>query len=212
MSSDDERSGDPEHAEGTPSDGVTRENSATGLELSTGPESVPPADADPPVRVEVHPGREVVVEFDPALTFECVPECTWCCHHGVFLYGRDYRELAGRANLNETTTRVRGEDFVKREPKDRDEFVDVDGRACTFLAEDGRCALHAEYDWKPTRCSVFPLGVRKEDGDLHAFVREDAERHCDGLGVSERRVVEHLDAFLPELLWELENPDTERVL
>jgi Fe-S-cluster containining protein len=189
-----------------------RDNQATGLELGEGPESVPPPDAEPPVRVEVHPGREVVVEFDPARTFECVPDCTWCCHHGVLLYGPDFRELAERANLNETTTSARGEDFVKREPKDRDEYVDVDGQACAFLGDDGLCTLHGEHDWKPTRCSVFPLGVRTEGGDLHAFVREDAEDHCDGMGVSDRRIVEHLDAFLPELLWELENPDTERVL
>ena len=49
-------------------------------------------------RVEVHPGKEVVVEFDPALTFECVEDCTWCCHHGVLLYEPDLLELAGCAS------------------------------------------------------------------------------------------------------------------
>jgi hypothetical protein len=158
-------------------------------------------------RIEVHPGKEVVVDFDPDLTFECVDECTWCCHHGVLLYERDLFELADRASLEESTVQFHGEDFVNREPKDHD-HTDEDGRACYFLREDGLCALQAEHDWKPTRCSVFPLGVRVEDGDLVAEVREAAEDHCEGLNVSDRRVIEHLDAFLPELLWELEDPST----
>jgi len=167
---------------------------------------------DPPRRVEVHPGRDAVVEFDPDLTFECVDECTWCCHHGVLLYERDFLELAECASLSETTTQVRGEDFVRREEKDRDEHVGTDGEACVFLREDGRCTLHAEEDWKPTRCSVFPLHVEVENGDIHVSVREEARDHCEGLGVSERRVLDHLADFLPELLWELEDPETYRVL
>jgi hypothetical protein len=162
--------------------------------------------------VEVHPGREAVADFDPELTFECVDECTWCCHHGVLLYEEDLLELAARENLNESTTDVHGEPFLKREDKDRDEHVDVDERACYFLGEDGLCSLQAEHDWKPARCSVFPLHVTVEDGDIVVSVREDAERHCDGLGVSERRVIDHLGAFLPELLWELDDPETDRVL
>jgi len=163
-------------------------------------------------RVEVHPGCEVVVEFDPDLTFECVEECTWCCHHGVLLYDRDLIELARRANLAETTTDFRGEKFVTREPKAREDHVAEDGQACAFLRGDGLCALHLEEDWKPTRCSVFPLGVRLEDGDLHVDVRASAHDHCDGLGVSDRRVIDDLGAFLPEVLWELENPDSDREL
>ncbi|MEF8855509.1 MAG: YkgJ family cysteine cluster protein, partial [Haloarculaceae archaeon] len=115
-------------------------------------------------RVEVHPGKEAVVDFDPGLTFECVDECTWCCHHGVMLYEPDFLELAECASLAEATTEVQGEDFVRREDKDREEFVDVDGRACFFLRDDGLCALHAEDDWKPARCSVFPLHVTVEHG------------------------------------------------
>ncbi|WP_254863438.1 YkgJ family cysteine cluster protein [Halovivax gelatinilyticus] len=180
------------------------------------------ADADPPSgstaesapRVEVHPGREVVVDFDPGLTFECVDECSWCCHHGVLLYGKDLIELAARANLAETTTDFRGEKFVTREPKDRDEHVSEDGNACAFLGDDGLCRLHLEddHDWKPTRCSVFPLAVSRDDGDLRVDVRESAHDHCEGLGVSDRHVIDHLDAFLPELLWELDDPDSDRVL
>ena len=45
------------------------------------------------MRVEVHSGREVVVDFDPALTFTCVVECSWCCHRGVLLYAEDAAEL-----------------------------------------------------------------------------------------------------------------------
>lgn len=168
------------------------------------------ADASP--RVEVYPGREVVVEFDPELTFECVEDCTWCCQHGVLLYGDDLLELAKRANLTETTTDFRGEKFVTREEKDRDEHVDDDGCACAFLREDGLCSLHLEEDWKPTRCSVFPLGVWRENGDLHVDIRDSAHDHCEGLNVSDRVVIDNLDAFLPELLWELENPDSEREL
>jgi Fe-S-cluster containining protein len=170
--------------------------------------------------VEVHPGREVVVEFDPGLTFECVEECTWCCHHGVLLYERDLLELATRESLNEATTSFRGADFVRREEKGREDHVDGDGRACFFLREDGLCALHDEHDWKPARCSVFPLHVTVEDGDrtpreggdLHVSIREEAHDHCEGLNVSERRVIEELDAFLPALLWDLDDPETKRAL
>lgn len=165
-----------------------------------------------PERVEVYPDREVVVEFDPDLTFECVDDCTWCCHHGVLLYDRDLLELAERANLAETTTDFRGEKFVTREEKRRGEHVDDDGRACAFLREDGLCALHLDDGWKPTRCSVFPLAVWREGGDLHVGVRESAHEHCDGLHVGDRRVIDELDAFLPELLWDLENPDSDREL
>ena len=163
-------------------------------------------------RVEVHPGREAVVDFDPALTFECVEECTWCCHHGVLLYEPDLLELAGCASLAEATVQTRGEDFVRTEEKAREDHVDADGEACFFLREDGLCALHDEEDWKPARCSVFPLSVSVEDGDIHVSVREAAHEHCEGLGVSERRVVDHLDAFLPAVLWELDDPATRREL
>jgi len=170
--------------------------------------------------VEVHPGKEAVVDFDPSLTFECVDECTWCCHHGVMLYEPDFLQLAECASLAEATTEVRGEDFVRREPKDREEHVDVDGQACFFLRDDGLCALHAEHDWKPARCSVFPLEVTvaagdltaRDGGDIHVSVREEAHEHCDGLNVSERRVIEHLDAFLPAVLWDLDDPETRREL
>jgi len=170
--------------------------------------------------VEVHPGREVVVDFDPGLTFECVDGCTWCCHHGVMLYEPDFLRLAGCASLSDATTEVRGEDFARREPKEREEHVDDDGQACFFLRDDGLCALHAEHDWKPARCSVFPLEVTvtdsdltpREGGDIHVSVREEAHQHCDGLNVSERRVVDHLDAFLPAVLWDLDDPETRREL
>ncbi|AGB16946.1 hypothetical protein Halru_2361 [Halovivax ruber XH-70] len=172
------------------------------------------ATGDESPRIEVYPGKEVVVDFDPGLTFECVSECTWCCQHGVLLYGKDLIELASRANLSETTTDFRGEKFVTREPKDREEHVADDGQACAFLGDDGLCQLHLEdeHDWKPTRCSVFPLAVSREADGLHVGIRESAHDHCEGLGVSDRRVIDELQAFLPELLWELENPDSERVL
>lgn len=159
-------------------------------------------------RVEVHPGCDAVVEFDPETTFECVDGCTWCCHHGVLLYEHDFRALAERENLAEATTRFRGADFVRRSQVDRDDHVADDGHACHFLTDEGRCGLHAEHDWKPTRCSVFPLAVRRRDGVIHVDVRETATVHCEGLGESDRRLIDHLDAFLPSALWNLENPDT----
>lgn len=170
--------------------------------------------------VEVHPGKEIVVDFDPQLTFECVEDCTWCCHHGVMLYEPDFLALAECASLSKATTEARGHDFVRREQKFREEDVAEDGQACFFLRDDGLCALHADHDWKPARCSVFPLEVTVEDGDLtgresgdiHVSVREEAHDHCDGLNVSERRVVDHLDAFLPEVLWDLDDPETRREL
>ncbi len=176
------------------------------------PAAVPP-EADPPVSVEVYPGREAVVEFDPSLTFECVDGCTWCCHHGVLLYGPDLHELAERADLGESTTTARGERFTRRESKDHDHTA-ADGAACHFLDGEGRCSLHAEGDWKPARCSVFPLSVRREgvDAPLRVDVREEATEHCDGLDVSERRVLENLGAFLPPVLWEVPDPDTHTEL
>jgi len=172
------------------------------------------------VRVEVHPGCEAIVEFDPSLTFECVDDCTWCCHHGVLLYEPDLLELAGCASLAEATTQVRGEDFVRKESKDRDTHVGDDGEACYFLRDDGLCSLHADHDWKPARCSVFPLEVTvsdgaatgREGGDIHVSVREQAREHCEGLNVSERRVLDNLDAFLPAVLWDLDDPETRREL
>lgn len=160
-------------------------------------------------RVEVHPGCEAVVEFDPDLTFECVPDCTWCCHHGVLLYEEDFLELAKRESINASVKELRGQDFVKREEKDRDEYTDVDNHACYFLRDDGKCSLHAEYDWKPTRCSVFPLEAHVENDDIHVSIRDEAHTHCDGLNVSERRVIDHLDAFLPRVLWNLDDPTTK---
>jgi hypothetical protein len=163
-------------------------------------------------RVEVYPGREVIVAFDPELTFECVPECTWCCHHGVLLYEEDFAGLADREPIDVATARFRGEDFVAREEKDREDHVGEDGSACYFLNDEGLCSLQADHDWKPTRCSVFPLAVTRADGDLRVSIRESAEEHCEGLDVSERRLIDNLDAFLPELLWELDNPDSRREL
>ncbi|WP_256296918.1 YkgJ family cysteine cluster protein [Haloarchaeobius salinus] len=163
-------------------------------------------------RVEVHPGREVVVDFDPSLTFECVDDCTWCCHHGVLLYEPDFFELAGHADLADATTDFRGQDFVRKEDKEREEHVGEDGEACYFLRDDGLCTLHLEHDWKPARCSVFPLAVTVEDGDIHVDIRDSAHEHCDGLDVSERKVIDNLDAFLPEVLWELDDPESDREL
>ena len=169
-------------------------------------------EADGERRVEVYPDKEAVVDFDPALTFECVEDCTWCCQHGVLLYEEDFLELAERESVNRATTRFRGQDFVRREDKERDEHVADDGAACYFLREDGLCALHDEHDWKPARCSVFPLAVSVEGGDIHVDVRDSAREHCEGLDVSERRVIEELDAFLPELLWDLDDPSSDREL
>ena len=159
-------------------------------------------------RVEVHPGCEAVCEFDPQLCFECVDSCTWCCQHGVLLSDPDLVELAKRANVNEATTTFRGQRAVQREQKDRENDVAADGAACYFLRDDGLCALHAEHDWKPVRCSVFPLSVRLEGDDLHITVRDEAHDHCEGLDVSERRVIDHLDDFLPEALWSIADPET----
>jgi Fe-S-cluster containining protein len=160
-------------------------------------------------RIEIHPGCEAIVEFDPGRTFDCVDSCTWCCHHGVMLYEPDFVELAEHADLSEATRSRRGRQFVPREGKDRTDHVAADGGACRFLGEDGLCGLHAEADWKPTRCSVFPLEVSVENEEIHVSIREDAETHCEGMDVSERRLIDHLDAFLPETLWELPDPETK---
>lgn len=162
------------------------------------------------MRVEVYPGKEAVVDFDPSLTFECVEDCTWCCRHGVLLYEKDFMELAAQESLAEATTQFEGRDFVRREEKSDDHpHTADDGMACFFLREDGLCTLHDEHDWKPARCSVFPLEVYIEDDDIHVTIRDEAHEHCEGLDVSERRVVDNLEAFLPELLWELDDPTTK---
>ncbi|MES3517924.1 MAG: hypothetical protein PPP58_09700 [Natronomonas sp.] len=162
------------------------------------------------MRVEVYPGKEAVVEFDPELTFECVDDCTWCCHHGVLLYEKDFLELAKRESINAAVEQFAGREFVGREDKPADHpHTGEDGRACFFLRADGRCSLHAEHDWKPARCSVFPLEVTVEGGDIHVGIRDEAEQHCDGLNVTDRRIVDNLEAFLPELLWNLDDPTTK---
>lgn len=159
-------------------------------------------------RVEVYPGCEAVVAFDSERTFDCVDSCTWCCHHGVLLYDPDFAELADHADLTESTRAYRGRQFVPRESKDRTTHVAADGGACHFLRDDGLCGLHAEHDWKPTRCSIFPLEVTVETGEIHVSIRDDAETHCEGMDVTDRRLIDNLDAFLPEVLWELPDPET----
>lgn len=160
------------------------------------------------IPVEVYPDKEVYVSFDPDRTFTCVDECTWCCHHGVLLYEPDIFALAEHADLDGSTETVKGERFVPTESKMREEHVDDEGCACHFLDDEGRCTLHAQHDWKPTRCSVFPLDIEVTEGDIIVGVREDAEQHCEGMDVSSRRLIDHLDAFLPPTLWEIPNPET----
>lgn len=159
-------------------------------------------------RVEVHPDREAIVRFDPDRTFHCVDHCTWCCHQGVMLYEDDLFRLAEVASLRDTTTEHAGRPFVDTESKDRAQHVGPDGIACTFLDDDGKCRLHADHAWKPTRCSVFPLDISLEDGEIVVDIRNDAERNCEGMDVGERRLIDHLDAFLPPLLWDLSDPST----
>lgn len=154
------------------------------------------------MRVEVSPGREAVVDFDTIPTFECVDGCTWCCHRGVFLAESELAGLTQCVDPEPVTTTVDGRPKIGREPKVRAEHVDVDGRVCHFLNDDGLCALQAEHDWKPAACSVFPLEITVKPDGLHVSVRGDAERNCEGLNTSEHRLMDHLDAFLPESLWE----------
>lgn len=124
------------------------------------------------------------------------------------LYEPDLFELANYASLAEVTTEVRGNPFIRRSEKDREDYVDVDDYACHFLNDEGRCTLHAEHDWKPTRCSVFPLEVVAVDGEIVVDIRENAERNCEGLDETDQRLIDHLDAFLPPILWDIEIPDT----
>lgn len=174
-----------------------------------GSENAPEGQAGSGRRVEVHPGCEAIVTFDPERTFDCVDSCTWCCHHGVLLYDPDFTELAEHADLTDATTTYRGRQFVPRENKDRTTHVAADGGACHFLRDDGLCALHAEGDWKPTRCSIFPLEIAVENGDILVSIRDDAETHCEGMDVTDRRLIDNLDAFLPETLWDLPDPETK---
>ena len=162
----------------------------------------------PDQRVEVYPGKEALVRFDPDRTFTCVDECSWCCERGVLLYDADLFELAELESLAETTTSIHGHPFVDRAPKENRQHRGPDGKACVFLTDEGRCHLHAEHAWKPTRCSVFPLDVSVEDGSIVVDIRDDAETNCEGLDVSERRLIDHLDAFLPPIVWELTDPTT----
>ena len=162
-----------------------------------------------PQTIEVHPGCRAVVELDPELVFECVQQCSWCCHIGVLLYDRDRRELQAREPSCPAIQRSGEWRFIERQPKARETHVGEDGEACFFLRDDGRCALHVEHDWKPTRCSVFPLQVFFEGGELRVAVRQVAREHCAGLGEGQRRIVDQLDELLPVLLWELGNPSTD---
>lgn len=157
----------------------------------------------------MHPGCWVFVDLAPELTFECVESCSRCCHGGVLLYEQDRRELEAREPKADAVRWYRRWHFVTGEPKRRQAHVGEDGEACAFLRDDGRCALHARHDWKPTRCSVFPLAVTVSGGELHVTVRRFALEVCEGLGRGERRIVDGLAAFLPVLLWDLEDPSTE---
>lgn len=159
--------------------------------------------------IEVHPGCDAVVLFEPSLTFECVDSCTWCCHHGVMLYEHDFQALANVANLSESTVQLRSTDFVSREQKDRSDHVADDGMACHFLDDEGLCSLQTNHDWKPTRCSVFPLSVERSGSKLIIDIRKAATGHCEGLTVGDEKLIDHLDAFLPRALWEIENPNSE---
>ena len=69
------------------------------------------------MRVEVSPGKEAVVDFDPSLTFECIDDCTWCRRHGVLLYERDLLKSAAWKSLSAAVTELRSREFVRREPK-----------------------------------------------------------------------------------------------
>lgn len=169
-------------------------------------------DDESPVRIEVHPGREAIIEFDPETTFECVDSCSWCCHHGVMLYEEDFQNLAQLEDLARSTTRLRGTDFIRREKKARSAHVDDDGSACYFLDSEGKCELQSQHEWKPTRCSIFPLAIERRNDEIYVDIRESAHLNCEGLGVSQRRLVDHLDAFLPELIWKIDDPNTEIVL
>lgn len=162
-------------------------------------------------RIEVYPGRDAIIEFDPTLTFDCIDDCTWCCHHGVYCYYSDLEELANYANLEDATTTFRGERFIRRESQDHDHTA-TDGSSCRFLTEEGRCSLHATHDWKPTRCAVYPLAVEREGDALVVELRESAPDHCDGLHEGDQRLIDRLPAFLPPVLWELEEPASDRVL
>lgn len=159
-------------------------------------------------RVEVHPNKEAIVRFDPRRTFHCVDECSWCCERGVLLYEPDLFDFAAYASIANATVDLNGHTFTDREEKDRESHVGPDGKACVFLDGEGKCELHAEHDWKPTRCSVFPLEVDLVDGELVVDVRDDAETHCEGMDVGERRLIDNLDAFLPPTLWTLPDPRT----
>ena len=160
-------------------------------------------------RVEVHPGKEAIVEFDPDRTFTCVDSCTWCCHHGVLLYESDLAELAQHESLAESTTTVRGREFVTKQDHNRTAHVDSDGEACYFLDADGLCQLQKTHGWKPTRCWVYPLAVDLVEGEIVLSIRDSAETHCEGMDVSEERLIDHLDTFLPPVLWELTDPQSD---
>ena len=90
------------------------------------------------MRVEVYPDREVVVDFDPSLTFECVDDCTWCCRHGVLLYEKDLLELAARESLAEAIAAFRGRDFLRRERLGLASGERSEPRAVTSGSDDTR--------------------------------------------------------------------------
>ena len=161
-----------------------------------------------PTRVEIYPDKEAIVRFDPERTFTCVDSCTWCCHHGVLLYGPDLDQLAEKESLAESTESIRGHPFVRKESKARMTAVDDAGEACYYLDDDGLCHLQKEHNWKPTRCSVFPLDITLRGDALEVSIRETAETHCEGMDVGDRRLIDHLDAFLPPQLWDLPDPTT----
>lgn len=167
---------------------------------------------EPVRRVEVYPGKVAIIEFDPDRRFTCVDSCTWCCHHGVLLYDVDHERLAECASLAASTETLRGRQFVRKDEKNRSDHVDASGEACFFLDADGLCQLQKETGWKPTRCWVYPLAVRPVEDEIAISIRDSAETKCEGMDVGDERIIDHLDAFLPPILWELSNPSSDIAL
>lgn len=125
------------------------------------------------------------------------------------LYESDFSALLDRESITDSVEPLFGREFITTIAQPDNEYADSEQRACYYLDSDGKCELHRTHDWKPTRCSVFPLEITVEDDELHVDIRDEARDHCEGLSVSDRRIIDHLDAFLPEVLWELDDPRTK---
>ncbi len=139
-------------------------------------------------------------EIPDWLHYACTA-CGRCCGRGYFIWcppkdlprlqaidwGERFRELAGRRLFVSTP---RGHRFA----------VDDNG-ACRFLAEDGRCRMHAAlgYDQKVLTCKMYPFNLVHSFGRVHVGLLFSCPAVVDNQGPPVRKQTRLLERLLAEM-------------